>query len=167
MYKIVQKKRYKELLYFEAKAIDLANENKIFEKQKNDEYEENRELKKALEMLNNRNMRLKKAINEETEDKFKTNIRLFNQLDQANKRIDELEIKCKKLEKRKIAFEKLYKRYKDLAVLTNNVNVKIAKKLWSNKEAQRQLRMLADDEKINNINKLKTRVKELAMLIGI
>ena len=135
--------------------------------QRSNEYEENRELKKALEMLNSRNMRLRKTINEEVEEKFKTNVKLFNQLDQANKRVNELEARCAKLEKRELAFKKLYEKYKDLAVLTNDVNIKVAKKLWSNKEAQRQLRLLADDEEINNINKLRIRIKELAMLIGI
>lgn len=145
----------------------LIKENNNLRNERNTEYEENLLLKKNIAFLNNRNMRLKNDNAKKQQQHFETNAKLLNDLDQAKKEINELENKYKKLEKRKNAFETLYRRYKNTCLDVNRVNVSAVRKLWCNGEAKRQLRRLADNDEITNIYTLKKYIKELAMLIGI
>ena len=123
-----------------------------------------------IEKLENENSKLHTKLivkDRNISNCFDVNARITKELKEANMKIATLEKENTSLVKRNEALKKLFKKYKDLAMKVNTVNISVMRKLWANKEAQRQLRRLADNEEVNNIHTLRRYVKELAMLIGI
>lgn len=159
--------------------------NKMITESKNNEIEKYEKLYQATARTNkaiirHRNMRIEdlETINAKLNNKiivnnrnlsncFKINKQIANDLKEANLKILKLEKNNTSLSKKNEAYEKLLIKYKGISVMVHNVNVNVIRKLWANKEAQRQLRRLADNDEVNNIHKLRTMIRELAMLIGI
>lgn len=121
------------------------------------------ELKTKNAQLNNKIIIIERNLN----NCFDINKQIANDLKEANLKILKLEKNNTSLVKKNKGYEKLLIKYKNVSVMVHNVNVNVIRKLWANKEAQRQLRYLADNEEVNNIHTLRRYVKELAMLIGV